>query len=139
MEVFITTPFLEGVKQSGSGIISTDYFVADNFNVVISGSGIIETAVDANTVDTNISGSGNLFISGNALHGEFTISGSGKVEAYDLDLRDCSAKISGSGNIWVNVERFLLASISGSGNVFYIGNPDIEMHVSGSGSVIHEY
>lgn len=138
MEVFITTPFLEGIKQSGSGIITTDYFVADDFEASISGSGIIETAIDANTVEANISGSGNLFLSGEALSGDFTISGSGKVDAYDMDLRDCSAKISGSGNMWVKVERFLLATISGSGNIFYVGNPDIELHVSGTGSVINE-
>jgi len=138
MEVFITTPFLEGLKQSGSGIITTDFFVADDFEASISGSGIIETAIDATTVEANISGSGNLFLSGEALNGDFTISGSGKVDAYDMDLRDCSAKISGSGNIWVKVERFLLATISGSGNIFYMGTPEIESHVSGSGSVIHK-
>jgi hypothetical protein len=138
MEIFITTPFLEGLKQSGSGIITTDFFVADDFEASISGSGIIETAIHATTVDANISGSGNLFLSGEALSGDFTISGSGKVDSFDMDLRDCSGKISGSGNMWVKVERFLLATISGSGNIFYTGNPDVESHISGSGSVIKE-
>lgn len=136
MEVYITTPYLEGITQSGSGIVTSDYFAANHFNVVISGSGNIETAVDATTVDALISGSGNLLISGGATDAGFIVSGSGKIDANNLHLRDCSAKISGSGNMWVNAERYIKATISGSGNVFYQGTPEIERQISGSGNVI---
>ncbi len=136
LEVYITTPRLEGVTQSGSGSITSDYFSVNKFNAVISGSGSIETAVDAISVDAAISGSGNLTILGNANDADFSISGSGRIYASDLELRDCNTKISGSGNAWVNVERFLKANISGSGSIFYIGTPEIERHISGSGKVI---
>ena len=136
MEVYITTPYLEGITQSGSGIVTSDYFSTDHFNAVISGSGSIETAVDAVALDALISGSGNLVISGGTTNAGFVISGSGKINANDLQVRDCSAKISGSGNMWIRVERYLKASISGSGNVFYNGTPEIERHISGSGNVI---
>ena len=136
MEVFITTPYLEGILQSGSGIITTDYFTTGHFDAVVSGSGSIETAVDATTIDALISGSGNLIISGEANDADLAISGSGKIDGYDLSILDCDAKISGSGNLWVKVERFLIATISGSGNVYYYGTPDIETHISGSGDVI---
>ena len=136
MEVYITTPYLNGVIQSGSGVITTDYFNADNFDVVISGSGNIETAIDAINVDALISGSGNLLLSGNASNANFLVSGSGEIDAYEFDLRDCDTKISGSGNVWVKVQRFLIASISGSGNIYYYGTPEVEIHISGSGKVI---
>lgn len=136
MEVFITTPYLEGITQSGSGIITTDYFTTGHFDVLISGSGSIETAVDATTIDALISGSGNLVLSGEANDADLAVSGSGKIDAYDLALIDCDAKISGSGNMWVKVGRFLIATISGSGSVYYYGTPDIETHISGSGNVI---
>jgi hypothetical protein len=136
MEVYVTTPYLEGITQSGSGMISSDHFSSDHFDVIISGSGSIATAIDAVTVDALISGSGNLSISGAATSAGFTVSGSGKIEADNLNVRDCSAKISGSGNMWVNVEQYLKANISGSGNVFYNGTPDIEKSISGSGNVI---
>lgn len=136
MEVYITTPYLEGIIQSGSGIVASDYFTTNHFNVIISGSGSIETAVDATTVDAMISGSGNLVISGGATDAGFIVSGSGKIDANNLHLRDCSAKISGSGNMWVNAEHYLKANISGSGNVFYSGTPEIERQLSGSGNVI---
>ncbi len=136
MEVYITTPYLKGITQSGSGIITTDYFTTNNMDVVISGSGRIQTAVDALSLDAVISGSGNLDISGNSNFGDFLVSGSGKINAYDLTLNNCEASISGSGNMWVNVENHLKASISGSGSIYYSGNPGIEKHISGSGNVI---
>lgn len=136
MEVFVTTPYLNGVKQSGSGIITTDYFENNNFDVAISGSGVIETAVNTITLDAVISGSGNLIISGVAKQADLVVSGSGRLDAYDLTLRDCEALISGSGNMWVNVERFLNASISGSGSIYYSGEPNVETHISGSGRII---
>ena len=38
MEVYITTPSLKGVKQSGSGNITTDYFYTNHMDISISGS-----------------------------------------------------------------------------------------------------
>lgn len=136
MEVYITTPYLEGITQSGSGMVTSDYFSPDHFTATISGSGSISTAIDAVAVDAFISGSGKLILSGAATNAGFTVSGSGKIEAAQLNVHDCTAKISGSGNMWVNVEQYLKANISGSGNVFYAGTPNIEKHISGSGNVI---
>lgn len=136
MEVYITTPHLEGIVQSGSGVITTDYFVTDHMDVVVSGSGRIETAIDALDLDAVISGSGRLDLSGSSNFADFAVSGSGKIDAYNLTLRNCEASISGSGNMWVNVDNHLKASISGSGSVFYYGNPSIEKHISGSGNVL---
>ncbi len=136
MEIYITTPYLEGITQSGSGVITTDYFTTNDMDIAISGSGKIETAVDAHNIDASISGSGNLDLSGFSNNGDFFISGSGKINADALELRNCETTISGSGNIWINVDNYLKASISGSGNVFYYGNPSIEKHISGSGNVI---
>ncbi len=138
MEVYVTMPYLNAVIQSGSGEITTDYFVSDHFEAVVSGSGSIETAVDAVTTDALVSGSGNLILSGISDNADFKISGSGKIDAYNFSLSDCNANISGSGNIWVSVERFLNASISGSGNVYYYGTPSVERHISGSGDVIRK-
>lgn len=138
MEVFVTTPNLNGVKLSGSGIITTDYFYSDDFNIIISGSGYISAAVDALKIDALISGSGKLDISGNTNSGGFNISGSGEIDAYNLALHNCNAKISGSGDLWVNVEQNLVAHISGSGTIYYYGNPNVESHISGSGNLIHE-
>ncbi|HKL33064.1 MAG TPA: head GIN domain-containing protein [Tangfeifania sp.] len=138
LKVFITMPYINAITQSGSGIITTGYFEGEHFNAIVSGSGIIETAFDANSVDGVVSGSGSVYISGTANNADFVVSGSGKIDAWDLSLRNCEATVSGSGSIWVNAGRFLKANISGSGNVFYNGAPAVESHISGSGNVIRE-
>lgn len=139
MKVYITTPYLDGIRQSGSGTFTTDFFEADHFDIAISGSGSVETAVDAISVDAVISGSGILLISGAASDGDFRVSGSGKINAHEMELNHCDASVSGSGNMWLNVERYINASISGSGNIYYYGNPDVEKHISGSGNVFPQH
>jgi len=138
MQVYVTTPHLDGVVQSGSGIVTTDFFESDDFDAVVSGSGRIETAVNTHSINAIVSGSGTLYLAGDAFDSDFAVSGSGRIEALDFEVRDCDAKISGSGNIWTKVERYLSAAISGSGNVYYHGSPSIETHISGSGKVIPE-
>lgn len=138
MEIFITVPFVEEIKQSGSGHITTDFFEGNHFEFVISGSGSIGTAIDANSVDGVVSGSGSLFVSGAANSADFVISGSGQIDAWDMELQNCEATISGSGSMWLSVEQFLRAIISGSGSVYYSGTPEIETRISGSGNIFNE-
>ncbi len=138
MEVFVTTPYLEGLKESGSGIITTGYFESESMDISISGSGRIETAVDCRYLEGTISGSGVIYISGVATTTNFNISGSGKIDAFDLETNNCVAHISGSGDVLAQVSNLLDASISGSGNVFYIGDPEIRSSISGSGKIIQE-
>lgn len=138
MEVFITTPVLEGLKESGSGTIETDHFESSNFEVSISGSGTIETSVDCRRIEAAISGSGDIILSGQSDHSKYSISGSGEIDAHVLLSEDCEANISGSGDVFTQVERLLNVTISGSGNVFYTGHPDVNSHISGSGKIIND-
>ena len=138
MEVYITMPELRGVVLSGSGEITTDYFYPDHFNALVSGSGNISTAIEAKDIEAMLSGSGSLDLSGIAEEASLIVSGSGQIDAYHLDIEKCDAKISGSGDMWINASDFITASISGSGNVYYYGDPAVETHISGSGNVIHK-
>ena len=136
IEINIIMPGLTGVILSGSGIIKTGRFQSTDFNATLSGSGIIESNVEAVTLDATISGSGNLLISGTSEKAKLLLSGSGKISAGNMFLNECGATISGSGNIWVQVEKNLSATIIGSGNIYYSGEPAIETHIYGSGNVI---
>lgn len=138
INVYLMTPTLDAVMLSGSGEITTGYFESEYFEVVISGSGKIDTAVDADMADITISGSGEVDIYGNCKTLDMGISGSGKVKAYDFATYNTDIVISGSGNAYVNVENRLNVKISGSGNVYYIGDPRINQSVSGSGKVIND-
>jgi hypothetical protein len=138
MKVFITTPYLESVKLSGSGSIETEYFETDVMEFFVSGSGSISSVVTADYIEAGISGSGSISISGDAGNTKFNISGSGSIYANNFACENCQAFISGSGNMRVFAVESLRVDISGSGNVYYKGNPDVDYHVSGSGKVIRE-
>lgn len=138
MKIFITMPELRGLKLSGSGTIDTDYFECNEMDILVSGSGQITTACDTRKLEISISGSGSIDISGNTKNAEFVISGSGNIKAANLTTEDCISKISGSGNVWIQVDNFLEARISGSGSVYYYGEPQIEKNISGSGNVIRQ-
>lgn len=138
MEIFITTPVLEGIKLSGSGNITSDYFLSDKMDIILSGSGKITTAFETDEVDVDISGSGEIELSGFASKADFRISGSGNIDASELSTVDCYTSTSGSGDMWISIEQFLEAKISGSGNVYYYGEPDVETHISGSGNVMNQ-
>lgn len=155
IEVFIKGPFVDKIDLSGSGLIHTDTIFAENLTLNTSGSGNIETAFVGGSLFTNlsgsgkmdiyteaeytevkISGSGNIDIAGSSDEARFVISGSGKFNGYNCEVNDMYITISGSGNLYVNVNDYLEALISGSGYVYYHGNPQIKTTISGSGSVI---
>jgi hypothetical protein len=58
------------------------------------------------------------------------------VLAADLVTNKCDVRISGSGDVEINVTDELDASISGSGSVLYKGDPKkLNSHSAGSGKV----
>lgn len=138
IEIYITTPVLSGLTLSGSGQIYTGGFSSDEFQILLSGSGNIDTQISADVISANISGSGTVLMEGDAYETDFRISGSGKIKSYDLLQDHCQASISGSGDMYVNASETLDASISGSGFVYYISRPAIRSNISGSGKVINK-
>jgi len=136
IEVFITTPVLKGLFLSGSGMITTGRFTSNVFSILISGSGDIDTKINTGFMKANISGSGNIFLEGDAKVGRFLISGSGKIKSYQTQQRNCEAVIFGSGAIYVNTLESIDARISGSGRVLYINHPIISKSIFGSGDVL---
>ena len=155
MKLFIRTPNVNGVYLSGSGIIDLGVISTGSLDVSLSGSGTIRGDVDADYIslsisgsgisnldlncdrlETYVSGSGELYFNGYGNTALFNISGSGTVKAYNFELSECEAKISGSGDMFINVSDQLDAIISGSGSVYYIGYPAIYTNITGSGRLI---
>jgi len=155
VNIYIKTPYVKYVELSGSGLVSLDSLESDNLRLELDGSGDIRGQVNCNdlytdidgsgnialeatcfSIESRISGSGDISLLGKADKGEFKISGSGNINAFDFELKECKANISGSGDIYTNVSSMLDASISGSGSIYYIGNPQVIINISGSGSVI---
>lgn len=136
IEIYITTPVLNGLSLSGSGLIETGSFLSTDFDLSVSGLGDIKTKISSNKIKANVSGSGTIFIEGDAINTNFVISGSGKIRTYNLLQEQCEAVISGSGDMYVNASQLIDARISGSGRVYFISHPVIRTSISGSGDVV---
>lgn len=63
------------------------------------------------------------------------ITGTGNVSAFDMEVNDCTIRISGVGDCEVNVSDNLDVLISGVGNVFYLGQPALTSNISGVGNI----
>ncbi|MFK8009051.1 MAG: head GIN domain-containing protein [Saprospiraceae bacterium] len=137
LKIYITMPEIKSLEVSGSGdLFGQDVFVVENINLKVDGSGSIDVAVDGATdVDARISGSGTIKLTGTTNYLGSKISGSGDLEAYDLEANICNIKIAGSGDAEVTVNDELDVKIEGSGDVYYIGNPIINVDITGSGDL----
>ena len=134
--VDVYCPFLSCVTMTGAGrFIAMDDIIAPSFDVIISGSGKVEGAVDCNRFSAKISGSGKVAMDGSAKDANIIISGSGNFNGSDLCIKNAAVNISGSGNANVFVTDHLKAIISGSGRINYRGEPKVTSTVSGSGRI----
>jgi hypothetical protein len=119
LEVNITVPSINGIKNSGIGDISIlDVDTTDDFNVYNSGTG-----------DITIEG----IAKGLTIKNE----GTGKFEGFLFAVEDCNVKIIGSGDCEVSVTNDLNVRIEGSGDVYYLGTPIIETNITGSGKIMN--
>ena len=136
--IYITVPDLESVAVSGSGDVTSDGRIKSEFlELRVSGSGDIELEAEAEEMESKISGSGRIVLSGNTGSNKVTISGSGRVRAEELRAKECTVRISGSGNCRIDVSERLEVSVSGSGNVSYKGDPKkVYSNISGSGNLL---
>lgn len=127
---------LNSIKISGSGEIETlNELRSNDLDIDINGSGEGILDIDVASLRLNISGSGEFTLSGDAEKQVLDISGSGEYFGNNLSGKEGSVKISGSGDVQMNVSEKLDIKISGSGSVGYMGNPEVSQSISGSGDV----
>ncbi|HVZ96454.1 MAG TPA: head GIN domain-containing protein [Chitinophagaceae bacterium] len=137
-KVYVTAPALNEVNTSGSAdIVITDVLKStDKIDMSATGSGSIKGAVDAPAISVDISGSGNVKLSGRTKDFDCSVTGSGDADCGSLASENTKIDVSGSGNAHVFASVHLSASVTGSGDVYYRGNPpNPDIHTSGSGSV----
>lgn len=121
VRVWITVRNLEGLTVNGSGELKAEgKWKLDDLKLNVNGSGSIEINAEAKGIlSADLSGSGQIYVSGSC-------------KSYDSD-------ISGSGRITMNLNVYEKAdfSITGSGKVEASGTAGIvHAHVSGSGRVL---
>lgn len=136
LQYFITVNNLKGIAVSGSADITGDSrLVSDSFSVDINGSGDVRLELEVGRLESEISGSGSMRFSGTTDLLDASISGAGNIRAFDLQAKNVSLKITGSGKCEVNASETLNVKITGSGDVSYKGAPQISKKVTGSGKI----
>lgn len=159
--VRITVAELEGLQVSGSGDATGEgkFNVKDDLSLWLSGSGSLKIAADVNgDLEANVSGSGDMSVSGTCRKLKAAVSGSGDLQITSQVNGDANLNVSGSGKIAVqgkatNVEATITGSgrilaadlttnicevrISGSGDVEITVNNELNANITGSGSVAY--
>jgi hypothetical protein len=128
---------LEEVKASGAVEVESDGKIqAQDFRFKLSGVTKVTMDLTAANVSSNGSGSSELILKGQAASHDISLSGVGKVYAFDFVVSNCEIQTSGVGHSEVNVLKSLSIHSSGASDVKYKGNPSsVSNDKSGASSV----
>ena len=139
VKIYVQVPDINSIFVSGSGrVISDNKIFSKNMNLRLSGSGLIDVALDVkNDLVADLSGSGLIFMEGDTYNGIYDVSGSGKIESFDMHADNSDIVISSSGRCETTALSNLGVTISGSGSVWFRGNPRISQRISGSGKIFN--
>jgi hypothetical protein len=138
ISVRITVPTLRGLGSSGSSDVRATGIRSEVFDAAVSGSSEMVADGDFGDLDASISGSGQIRLQGTADEIQGEVTGSAELDLARVVARRAVIRVSGSGDVVVNVTEDLQASVSGSGDVRYLGSPRVDARTSGSGSVRRE-
>ncbi len=137
--VFIVVPFqtIDEINLFGSGnIVCNDEIKADSFKTLLTGSGDITLNMNAKSLQAKVTGSGNIELLGKTNDVNILVTGSGGVQSYKLVAENGEAKVTGSGDIKMNVSKYLKAKVTGSGDITYSGDPENQnFKITGSGDI----
>ncbi|MCX6173691.1 MAG: DUF2807 domain-containing protein [Ignavibacteriales bacterium] len=113
----ITTPSLRAIDASGANNITVYGIAGSDFEV-------------------DVSGAGNVDLSGEVDRFRADLSGAGSINARELKAKDVRVSVSGAASADVYAKDYLDASVSGVGSISYYGDPaKIRTDVSGVGSI----
>ncbi|HEY4322998.1 MAG TPA: head GIN domain-containing protein [Mucilaginibacter sp.] len=135
--VYITVKDLKRLNISGSGDATFDEGIAANsLKLTVRGSGHMLGKIEVKTLESHVSGSGSIKLSGRAENSAVKVTGSGHFIARDLITLNSAVHVSGSGKAEVNASEKVNAAVYGSGDVHYSGTVKaVKKTKSGSGEI----
>ncbi len=135
--ITVTTPELKEVSFSGSVNGKMDNFQSDSFSARFSGSASFAIDVDTKDLEVRVTGSGKVVLLGAADSLNLRLSGSSKIDGFDMVSKSAFIRSSGSARVNLSTEESLDVRSSGSTKVVYVdlGDTVVTERISGSGSV----
>ena len=134
---FVSVKNLNAIRVSSSASVKCDNLKTENLLMEMASSSKGSLTVDVTNLDLRIASSANLNISGEADLANIKVNSSGKLDAYNLVIKDCKIEVQSSGSAYINVAENLDATVHSSAKVNYKGNPKVNSDVSSSGSLSH--
>ncbi len=136
VKVTVTLPAIRGVKVSGSGNMTVEQALADDFKASLAGSGGLKIGnLQAKTVNVSLAGSGDIEIAGRAGAVDISGAGSGDISAKALEAETATVSLAGSGNVSARSTGSASVSLMGSGDVVISGVASCKTSKLGSGDV----
>ncbi|MDF1477698.1 DUF2807 domain-containing protein [Leifsonia sp. H3M29-4] len=137
IEYTLTVPRVDLIRLAGSGDISGNSILAESATIDDTGSGDVSLSSSTTTdLAVTMTGSGDITIEGTTLSLRLSSEGSGNFDGSLLEARIANVDLSGSGSAHVVALRDLTAAVSGSGDIFYTGNPgNVVTSLDGSGEI----
>jgi hypothetical protein len=132
-------PEISEARLSGIGSIrSASGLTAANFSVLLSGVGDIDLQVDADSIYTEITGTGTARLAGNAPLHHVVSTGAAALQAYGLNTDKTFIVSNTPADSYVSVNSELTGSLLGPGSIFYRGSPVVSIDDEGTGQVIDD-
>lgn len=126
----------EIVLSAPVGDLQVNDLQTSTLKLVLSGGAQIRlNEIRVDLLDSDLSGAGDIQVSGTADEIKLILSGLGSFNAADLKSKKATIELSGMGDATVRAEQELAATITGAGSIKYFGNPHVEQNVTGAGSV----
>lgn len=126
--IYVYSDYIVGVENEGDGNLEADLKMkSPAFSAKLIGNGkIVCRNVNATKVSASIAtGNGTIVLSGAAVEANYSLTGSGVIQADALVADEIDCKVLGTGSIGCNPVELLDVRGAGTTKVYYTGNPKI--------------
>ena len=137
IRIIISFQELNEIRAMGAALIKNeDYLSSEDLEIVMEGAGAIDLKIISDKLKVELSGAGVISLAGEVQKQELNLMGAGKLEAFDLDSKECDVSVGGLGGAEIYVTEKLNATIEGVGSIKYDGQPeDINTEIKGLGRI----
>ncbi len=141
MNVYVSIRDISQLKVNGGGkIISENSLAANNLDLAMTGSGMMNLDIKGRDVKTKISGTGFITLKGYAATNQIEMSGPGSLKAFECELQHALVTLSGSGTCEISVAEELEAEVYGDGRIAHKGaTKNVKKKVYGKGEIARAY
>ena len=137
IRIIISFQELNEIRAMGAALIKNeDYLRSEDLEIIMEGAGAVDLKIISDKLKVELSGAGVISLAGEVQKQELNLMGAGKLEAFDLDSKECDVSVGGLGGAEIYVTEKLNATIEGVGSIKYDGQPeDINTEIKGLGRI----